>query len=543
VSGTLASKRATRYANFMTYDYDTVIIGGGHNGLVCAAYLAKAGQRVLVLERRDILGGAAVTESFHPGFRNSSCSYTLSLLHPSVMADLKLESRGLQIVKRRVNNIFPDGQGGGVRFLNDAAAMHAHIAQLSPADADARLRFTRDIDQAAAALKRLLLVAPPSPKGGLAAIFQAIQLGRDISRQSLDDQRMLLALATQSVADFLDRYFDSDAIKAAYAFDGVVGTYASPYQPGTAYVLLHHAFGEATGEPGVWGHAIGGMGAVSDAIWAAARSYGAKARTGAEVTGITLNRKGRTPHITGVQLASGETITARQIAANTTPDIVFGTLLPEDALPAPTAQAFKHIRYGSGTLRINVALAALPRFTGFEDGDDMLTGGIVLGPSMDYLETAYMDARRHGYARRPIVEMLIPSTLDDTLAPAGQHVASLFCQHVDYDALKADPRLGDKAVAAVLDTVEAFAPGFKDLVLGMRVLTPLDLEREYGLTRGDIFHGKLDLDQLFSARPVLGYSGYAMPVAGLYLCGSGAHPGGGVTGVPGRNCALAMLGR
>ncbi len=523
----------------MRFDYDTIIIGGGHNGLVCAAYLARAGQRVLVVEKRPILGGAAVTEEFHPGFRNSSCSYTVSLLNPTVMAELNLADHGLTIIKRQVNNIFPDGGGGGLVFSTKTEEKTQHFASIDTGDAEALARFDADIDRAADSLKRLLLTVPPSPKGGLKDLFRAIRLGLDLHGQTIKDQRLLMALATESVADFLGRYFTSDAIKAGYAFDGVVGTFASPYQPGTAYILLHHAFGEATGEPGVWGHAVGGMGAISDAIWSAAEAAGATAITGCGAQSIAL-KNGRAA---GVVLDDGRTLTSRRVVCGTTPHVLFDRLLPKGAVDTGTHAAFTQAHYGSGTLRINVALNALPQVRGFESDVAALTSGIVLAPTMRYLEAAYLTARQQGYSARPIVEMLIPSTLDASLAPRGKHVASLFCQHVDYDALKADPGLKDKAVEAVVETVEHFAPGFRDLILGMRVLSPLDLEAEYGLTRGDIFHGQLSLGQLFSARPVLGHSGYKMPVAGLYLCGSGAHPGGGVSGVPGHNCAKVILGR
>lgn len=523
----------------MTKKYDIAIIGGGHNGLVCAAYLARAGKKVVVLERRAMLGGAAVTEEFQPGFRNSTCSYTVSLLHPQVMRDLDLAGHGLRIVKRKVNNVFPDGRGGGLVFPTGTGAKIASFESLSTADAKALARFEEDLEMAADALRRLLLQPPPNAGGSLKDLMRAIRLGFDLISLPTRDQRLLTALATQSAVSFLRRYFENDKIIAAYAFDGIVGNYASPHDAGTAYVLLHHCFGEATGEKGVWGHAIGGMGAISSAIASAARSAGADLQTQAPVQQILLEGQ----RVTGLVLENGDRLTAPIIAANVTPAILFGQLLPDGALDSGTRADFEGIHYGSATFRMNVALKGLPEIPGFEDQPDVLTGGIVIGPTTDYLDQAYLSARQSGLSRRPVIEMLIPSTLDDSLAPPGQHVASLFCQHFDYEVFRRDQGVKDLAIATIFETIDAFLPGFSSLVLGYSALSPVDLENDFGLTRGDIFHGALSLGQLFSARPVLGHARYRMPLEGLYICGSGAHPGGGVTGLPGRNCAMEILKR
>ena len=355
----------------------------------------------------------------------------------------------------------------------------------------------------------------------------------------IDDQRLLVDLFTKSASDVLGRYFESDIVKAAFAFDGIVGAYAAPSTPGTAYVLLHHCFGEVNGKSGVWGHAIGGMGAISDAIAKAAREVGVTIRVNEPVVRV-LEEYGAA---VGVELASGEVIRAKAVAANIPPKLLFRDLIPAGAVKSELHQRFRTIKSGSGTFRMNVALSELPNFT-CRPGSSQQPhhgAGIVIGPTLDYLERAYLDARLHGWSLRPVVEMLIPSTLDDSLAPTGQHVASLFVQHVAPHLPEgrnwADEREKAAFAKVVIDTVTQHAPNFRASIVGRQVLSPLDLERRFGLIDGDIFHGQLSLDQLFTMRPVLGHADYRMPLKGLYLCGSGAHPGGGVTGVPGHNAA------
>jgi phytoene dehydrogenase-like protein len=359
---------------------------------------------------------------------------------------------------------------------------------------------------------------------------------------NIADQRLLIDLFTKSAASFLEGWFENDHVRAAFAFDGIVGTFASPYTPGTAYVLLHHCFGEVNGKPGVWGHAIGGMGAITQAMALAAEHRGAIIRTNAAVSKVLDDSR----RATGLALTSGETFRARTIAANIAPKVLL-RMLGREAVPSDACDAFARIETGSGTFRMNVALSELPDFTCLpgKSAAPHHGAGIVIGPTIGYLDRAYLDARRDGWSAEPVVEMLIPSTLDDSLAPQGQHVASLFVQHVQ-------PRLPDgrswsnPAEAAafadrVIDTVNRHAPNFKASILGRQVLSPLDLQERFGLPDGDIFHGQLGLGQLFSARPVLGYANYRSPLKGLYFCGSGAHPGGGVTGVPGHNAAREIL--
>jgi len=524
--------------------YDAVIIGAGHNGLTCAAYLGMAGLKVKVLERRSVVGGAAVTEEFHRGFRNSVAAYTVSLLNPKVIADLRLFHHGLKIVERRAQNFLPtpDGQ----YLLAAEGHTERNIAKFSRADAERYHAFNRQLDASADLLRELVLQAPPnltraSTLQALGELLKAGRFGNRLRRLSTENLRTLYDLFTKSAADHLDGWFEGELLKALFGFDAVVGNYASPYTPGTAYVLLHHAFGEVNGKKRVWGHAIGGMGAITQAMAACAASHGVEIETGAAVREV-LVEKGRA---VGVVLGDGRVVRANVVAANVNPKLLYTAMVPPDLLDADFLRRMKGWRCGSGTFRINVALSQLPSFTALpgREGADHHTSGIILAPSLGYMDRAYCDARMLGWSREPIIEMLIPSTLDDTLAPRGAHVASLFCQHVAPQLPEgrswSDHR--EEVADLMIDTVERYAPGFKSSVVGRQVLSPLDLEQVFGLTGGDIFHGALTLDQLFWARPALGYADYRGPLKGLYHCGSGAHPGGGVTGAPGHNAAHAII--
>jgi phytoene dehydrogenase-like protein len=517
--------------------YDAIVIGAGHNGLACACYLAAGGMQVCVLERRGIVGGAAVTEEFHPGFRNSTAAYTVSLLNPKVMRDLRLAEQGLRIVERPFSNFLPLADGGHIKVGGGLQATQREVARFSAKDAERLPAYYDRLDRVADVLRELLLETPPNVGGGLHDLFQAWKAGRRVNALPLQAKRDVLDLFTLSAADWLDRWFESEPIKACFAFDSVVGNFASPYSPGSAYVLLHHVFGEVNGKKGAWGHAVGGMGAISEALRREAEARGVSIRTGSDVARI-LSRAGR---VEGVALDDGTEIAARFIASNAHPQALLR--LVEDA--GPWREPLAHYQSESATFRMNVALAELPDFTCLpgRSAQPHHSSGIILAPSMQFMDRAFACAREEGWSREPIVEMLIPSTVDDSLAPAGRHVASLFCQHFRYrlpegrgwDAER------ERAADAVIDQVTRFAPNFAASVLGRRILTPLDLERDFGLVGGDIFHGRLSLNQLFSARPVLGHGDYRMPLVGLYLCGSGAHPGGGVTGVPGHNAAREIL--
>jgi phytoene dehydrogenase-like protein len=524
-------------------DHDALIIGAGHNGLVCAAYLAMNGLRVKVVERRKVVGGAAVTEEFHPGFRNSVAAYTVSLLNPKVITDLDLAGHGLRIVERRAQNFLPAPDGS--YLLTGEGRTHASVARLSARDAARLDAFNRELETIADVLRAFVLRAPPNVVEGfgpqaMREALNAVGAANILRGLAIEDQRLLLDLFTRSAGDMLDDRFESDLVKALYGFDAIVGNYASPYAAGSAYVMLHHAFGEVNGRKGAWGHAIGGMGAITQAMAAAARAHGAEIATGAGVREVIVEG-GRAA---GVVLDSGEALRARYVVSSVNPKLLYTRLIAPDALPATFLDRIRTWRNGSGTFRMNVALSELPLFTALPGAGDHLTAGIIIAPSLGYMDRAWLDARQSGWSREPVVEVLIPSTLDESLAPPGRHVASLFCQHVAPEL--PDGRSWDAARDTVADlmiaTVDRFAPGFAASVIGRQVLSPLDLEREFGLLGGDIFHGALTLNQLFSARPMLGYAGYRGPLRGLYHCGSGAHPGGGVTGAPGHNAARVIIG-
>jgi len=523
---------------------DAVIIGGGHNGLVCAAYLASAGLKVTVLERRGVVGGAAVTEEFHPGFRNSVAAYTVSLLNPKVIRDLELPRHGLRVVERTLSNFLPLDD---TRYLKVGAGKTEHeVAKFSPRDAERLADYGARLDVIADVLRDLVLETPPNVTAAgwleaLPELLRGARLGKRIARLDMPMRRELLDLFVKSAGDYLDGWFESAPIKAAYGFDGIVGNYASPYSAGSAYVLLHHVFGEVNGKKGAWGHAIGGMGAISQAMAKAAAERGVEIRVSSPVREVIVEA-GRA---VGVVTESGDAIRARSVISNLNPKLLYGKLIDAAALDRNFRERMNHWRCGSGTFRMNVALSELPDFKvlpGREPAEHH-TSGIIMAPSLAYMDQAYLDAKSGGWSKRPIVEMLIPSTLDDSLAPPGRHVASLFCQHVAPElpdgASWDDHR--DEVADLMIDLVDSHAPNFKASVLGRQIMSPLDLERTFGLIGGDIFHGALSLDQLFSARPMLGHGDYRGPLKGLYMCGSGTHPGGGVTGAPGHNAAREII--
>jgi phytoene dehydrogenase-like protein len=521
-------------------DLDAIIIGAGHNGLTCAAYLGMAGLRVRVLERRGVVGGASVTEEFHPGFRNSTAAYTVGLLQPKIIRDLKLNEHGLRIVNRQAQNFLPLPDGR--YLLTGEGRTEREIAKFSVRDAARYSDYQVEIGRVADVLRDLVLRAPPNLV--LRNFGRSVrELGKlaEIGKRLWQVQGLEAAfqLFRKSAGDMLDDWFDSDPIKAVLGFDAVVGNLASPYTPGSAYVLLHHVFGEANGKQGVWGHAIGGMGTITQAMARAAGEHGVRIDVRSAVREVIVER-GRAA---GVVLEDGTPIRARAVIANVDPQRLFQTLLPRETVPPAVAVRMRTWKAGSGTFRMNVALSKLPEFSAMPARGDHHTSGIILAPSLSYMDKAYRDCLRQGWSRAPIIEMLIPSTLDDSLAPPGAHVASLFCQHVAPQFADGSSWEQHRETVAdlMIDTVEAFAPGFKSSVIGRQSLSPFDLERIFGLPNGDIFHGALTLDQLFSVRPMLRYADYRMPLPGLYLCGSGAHPGGGVTGAPGHNTAQAVI--
>ncbi len=521
-------------------DLDAIIIGAGHNGLTCAAYLGMAGLRVRVLERRGVIGGACVTEEFHPGFRNSTAAYTVGLLQPKIIRDLKLHEHGLRIVLRRAQNFLPLPDGRSL--LTGEGRTEREIAKFSARDAARYPAYQAEIGRVAGVLRSLVLRPPPN-----LALGSLRDAARELGRLAAIGKRLwqadgfnaALQLFRKSAGRMLDDWFESDPIKAVLGFDAVVGNLASPYTPGSAYVLLHHVFGEVNGKQGAWGHAIGGMGAITQAMASAAGQHGVRIDVRSAVREVIMER-GRA---TGVVLDDGTAVRARAVIANVDPQQLFQALVPREAVPPAMGARMKAWKTGSGTFRMNVALSKLPEFSALPAAGDHHTAGIILAPSLSYMDQAYRDCVGSGWSRLPIIEMVIPSTLDDSLAPPGAHVASLFCQHVTPQFSDGSSWEEHRETVAdlMIDTVETYAPGFKASVISRQSFSPLDLERIFSLPKGDIFHGALTLDQLFSARPMLGYADYRMPIPGLYLCGAGAHPGGGVTGAPGHNAAQAVI--
>jgi phytoene dehydrogenase-like protein len=523
----------------MTSKLDAIVIGAGHNGLTCAFYLARAGLKVRVYERRPVVGGAAVTEEFHPGFKNSVASYTVSLLNPKVIADLRLAERGLRVIERPISNFLPQADGGYLKLGGGLERTQTEFARFSAADANVLPAYYAMLERVADLLRGLALKTPPNLGEGVGGIAPALDQLKMMSGLGLEVQRDTLDLFTKSARDFLDGWFESEAVKAAFGFDAVVGNYASPDTPGSAYVLLHHVFGEVNGKKGAWGHAVGGMGSITGAMREACEEQGVEIVTDSPVARV-LVEDGK---VRGVRLDSGEEVMAPRVIANVGPKLLYGRLIAEADLGPDFRRRAKGFKVGSGTFRMNVALSGLPRFTCLPEPGEHHQSGIIIAPTLDYMDRAFTDARAHGWSTAPIVEMLIPSTVDDSLAPKGGHVASLFCQQFA-------PQLPDgrswadcreQAADCIIDTVEQHAPGFRASILGRQILSPLDLELTFGLMGGDIMHGHMSLDQIWASRPFLGHAAYRGPLAGLYMCGAGCHPGGGVTGAPGHNAAREIL--
>jgi phytoene dehydrogenase-like protein len=448
---------------------------------------------------------------------------------------MRLAEHGLKVVLRRTDNFLPT-LGPDYLLGGRDGLTKREIARHSPADADRYDAYIAALDGVVTVLRQWLLRAPPNAGGGLGDLLALAGLGRGVGRLPIEEQRQLLDFFTKSAGEILERYFSHDLVQALFGFDSVVGNFGSPWTRGSAYVLLHHVFGEAAGVQGAWGHAIGGMGAITEAMARACRDKGIEIVTGAPVEEIIVEGQRA-----GGAVAGGRAYRSRAVAAGVNPKLLFDRLVPQGAVAPEAAARMRGWACESATFRMNVALSELPRFTSLPEPGDHLTAGIIVAPSLGYMDRAYLDARRDGWSAEPIVELLVPSTLDDSLAPAGAHVASLFCQHFRYEVPGGWDAARERVADAVIAHVDRYAPGFAASVVGRLALSPLDLERRFGLTGGDIFHGRMSLDQLFSARPMLGHADYRMPLPGLYLCGSGAHPGGGVSGAPGHNAARAML--
>jgi phytoene dehydrogenase-like protein len=524
----------------MPLEYDVVIIGAGHNGLVTAGYLARAGLRTLVLESRHVVGGACVTEEIFPGYKFSTTSYLCSLMQEKVTRDLELEKFGFTVYPKdpAFFSPFPDG-----RYLimgSDTAQTCEEIRKFSARDAERYPHYEEYVDRLARFIEPLLLETPPDITGRGFADWQKLAgLGRRVMKMPADELIGHLHILSQSVKDFLDPWFESEALKVALATDGVIGTKGGPYTPGTAYVLLHHVMGGVGGKRGLWGFVHGGMGGITQAMAASARSVGAEIRTGARVAKIVA-KNGRA---TGVVLAHGEEIRARAVASNADPKVTFLKLLEAHQLPADFLAAIRAFKIEGVSMKINLALNGLPDFTCLP-GSTLAPHHkttIHICPTLEYIERAFDDSKYGRPSARPMLEITIPTTYDSTLALAGHHVMNIFLQYTPYtlspEVAPSWHAIKESYADRVMDMIEEYAPGFKSRVLHRHVLSPLDLEEEYGMTGGNIFHGEMSVDQLFFLRPVPGWAKYRTPIRGLYLCGSGAHPGGGVMGAPGHNAA------
>jgi phytoene dehydrogenase-like protein len=523
----------------MQPDFDAIVIGAGHNGLTAAGYLGKAGLRTLVLERRPVIGGAAVTEEFHPGYRNSIASYVVSLLRAEVVRDLELHEHGYELIPLagdleicRDDHLFLTG---------DEANDRAEIGRYSKTDYDAIKRFEAMLRETGQVIRNQWLREPPSLRGGFMDLMGMLRAGRDLRGLSEPLRHQLLQMFMSSAADIIDRRFESPMVRSMYASHCVSGNNASFYHPGSAIPFFHHALGEFDGEHGGWGHARGGMGGITGAMASFARSRGVDIRTGAAVDKV-LVKDGRAR---GVRLSGGGEITARAVLSNADPKRTFLKLVDAEHLPADFVADIGHLRMGHASLRMNLALNGLPELRDYPGPGlrPQHQSSIVIYPPMEVMERNYHDAKAGELPEEPRLDIVIPSTLDDSLAPPGHHVMSLLCKYFPYEP--AGKRRWDDIRESVADDIvdylARFMPNIRSLIVGRQVLTPLDLERVFGLTQGDIFHGRHDLDQIFSLRPHPRAAGYRTPLPGLYLCGSGSHPGGAVSGAPGHNGAMRVI--
>ena len=520
--------------------YDAIVIGGGHNGLVHAAYLARAGRKVLVLERRHVLGGAAVTEEVFPGFKFSVCSYVVSLLRPEIIRELDLPRHGLEILP--LDGTFtPMPSGDYLWRMNDHARTRREIARHSRTDAEAYDEYALAMVEMARFVKPILEMTPPDPWSlHPRELARMLFLGRRFRGLSAGDRYNQVQLMTMSAVDFLDQWFETDVLKATMSASGIIGTFLGVRSPGTAYVLLHHYMGEIDGAFRSWGLARGGTGAISNAIAAAAREAGVEIRTEAPIAKI-LVREGRTR---GVVLANGDEIEADMVSSSVDPRITFMRMLGTEHLPPEFVEGVSRYKFRGSSGKVNMALDGLPNFTCLPGEGHHLRGAISISPGIDYMERAYDDAKYGRFSRNPYIDIVIPSLTDPSVAPPGKHVMSCFVQYAPYHLAESNWDAQREAFGdTVVNTIAQYAPNLKDLILHRQVVTPLDLERDWGLSEGNIFQGELSLEQLFFLRPVPGWANYRTPVKGLYMCGSATHPGGGIMGAPGRNAALSVLGK
>jgi phytoene dehydrogenase-like protein len=525
-----------------TPQFDAVVIGAGHNGLTTANYLAMGGMKVCMLEQRHVVGGAAVSEEFHPGYRNSLASYVVSLLHPEVVRDLRLTEYGYQTLPLE-SSLYLDSAGDYLLLTGDEQHDRNQYAKFSATDYDAMHAFENSVDMVGGILAKQWLKEPPRLHGGgVGDLLDAVKLGLDVYRLDEDSRWRLLQFFIGAPESIIERWFDSEKVKAMVAAHIMPANFAPLSQPGASLAMLHHAVGEIDGRKGAWGLVRGGMGGITAAMAASARDKGVVIRTESGVDKILIANE----RVRGVRLASGEEIHCPVVAANTDPHRTFLTLLGESHLPDNFARDIKAFRQESASLRMNLAFSELPQFKAFPGGGVGLhhRSSITLIESKKHLDEAYLSARAGIPADPPIIEAIIPSTTDDSLTDTpGTHVMSLLCKYMPYDLADGEHWDAKKpeVVESILDYVETFIPNLRHALVATQCLTPLDLERMFGMTRGDICHGRMEPDQLYSCRPHPAAAQYATPVPGLYLCGSGTHPGGGVTGAPGHNAARRIL--
>src|SRR5688500_18449511 len=518
--------------------YDVIVIGGGHNGLVNAAYLARAGKKVLVLERRHVLGGAAVTEEIFPGFKFSVCSYVVSLLRPEIIRELDLPRHGLEILP--LDGTFtPMPNGDYLWRMNDHARTRREIARHSLVDAEAYDEYGRAMVEMGRFVKPILNMFPPDPASlDPRELRKLLFLARRFKQLSPQDRYNQIQLMTMSAVDFLDQWFETDVLKATMAASGIIGTFLGVRSPGTAYVLLHHYMGEIDGAFRSWGFSRGGTGAISNAIAGAAREAGVEVRTETAIARIAV----KDGCATGVALENGDVIEATAVVSSVDPHRTFLKMVEPGVLDDDFLTEVRRYKLRGSSGKVNLALDGLPEFTSLPGTGAHLRGAISISPSVEYMERAYDDAKYGDFSRRPYIDMVIPSLTDPSVAPPGKHILSCFVQYAPYKLREGTwdekrEAFGD----TVVDTISEHAPNFRKLILHRQVLTPLDLERDFGLTEGNIFQGELSLEQLFFLRPVPGWARYRTPVRNLYMCGSATHPGGGIMGAPGRIAALEML--
>jgi phytoene dehydrogenase-like protein len=522
----------------MAKQYDVIVIGGGHNGLVNAAYLARAGKKVLVLEQRYVLGGAAVTEEIVPGFKFSVFSYVVSLLRPEIIRDLDLPRHGLEILPLD-GTLTPMPSGDYLWRVNDHAKTRRELERHSRLDAEAYEEFGKSMVPMCRFVKPILGMVPPDPTSFDPRDWKALGLlGKRFLSLAAEDKYNLVQLMTMSAADFLDQWFETDVLKATMSASGIIGTFLGIRSPGTAYVLLHHYMGEIDGAFRSWGFSRGGTGAISNAIGDAAREAGVEIRLEAPVARI-LTKKGSAQ---GVVLESGEEIRSGVVSSSVGPNLTFLKFLESRELPGEFLEEVRRYKYRGSSGKVNLALGALPNFTCLPGPGRHLRGAISISPSTEYMERAYDQAKYGEFSRRPYIDMVIPSLTDPSVAPPGKHVLSCFVQYAPYKLAKGTwDEQRDAFGDAVIDTISEYAPNLKDIIIGKQVITPLDIERQTGLTEGNIFQGELSLEQLFFLRPVAGWARYRTPIRNLYMCGSAMHPGGGIMGAPGRLAALEIL--